>query len=159
MDSREDVNAGVVKQLNRLLAFELTSIDQYTSHSRQYEDMGLNKLYERINHEVDDERGHADLLIRRILFLGGQADMESREAHTIATDVPNMLANDLQLEHNNARTLREVINYCEDAGDFVTRDMLVGILQDTEEDHSYWLQQQLGLIDRLGLELYLQSQM
>ena len=62
---RRDNN--VVEQLNRLLAFELTSIDQYTSHSRQYEDMGLMKLYERINHGVG-ERGHADLLIRRILF-------------------------------------------------------------------------------------------
>lgn len=149
----------VVAQLNRLLAFELTSIDQYTSHSRQYEDMGLTKLYERINHEIDDERGHADLLIRRILFLEGQPDMQTREAHSIAHDVPTMLANDLKLEHNNARTLREVIQFCETAEDFVTRDMLVGILKDTEEDHAYWLRQQLGLIDRLGLELYLQSQM
>ncbi|WP_411358877.1 bacterioferritin [Pseudidiomarina salilacus] len=152
-------SAAVVEQLNRLLAFELTSIDQYTAHSRRYEDMGLEKLYERINHEVDDERGHADLLIRRMLFLGGRPQMDNREAHSIADDVPTMLRNDLELEHNNARTLREVINFCEEAGDFVTRDMLVGILKDTEEDHAYWLRQQLDLIDRLGLELYLQAQM
>jgi bacterioferritin len=152
-------SAAVVKQLNRLLAFELTSIDQYTAHSRRYEDMGLEKLYERINHEIDDERGHADLLIRRMLFLGGRPDMDNREAHTIADDVPTMLANDLELERNNAKTLREVIDFCEQAGDFVTRDMLVGILKDTEEDHAYWLRQQLELIDRLGLELYLQAQM
>ncbi len=152
-------SAAVVKQLNRLLAFELTSIDQYTAHSRRYEDMGLDKLYERINHEIDDERGHADLLIRRMLFLGGRPDMDNREAHTIADDVPTMLANDLELERNNAKTLREVIDFCEQAGDFVTRDMLVGILKDTEEDHAYWLRQQLELIDRLGLELYLQAQM
>lgn len=152
-------SAAVVKQLNRLLAFELTSIDQYTAHSRRYEDMGLEKLYERINHEVDDERGHADLLIRRMLFLGGRPDMDAREKHTIADDVPTMLANDLELERNNAKTLREVIDFCEQAGDFVTRDMLVGILKDTEEDHAYWLRQQLELIDRLGLELYLQAQM
>ncbi|RUO47663.1 bacterioferritin [Pseudidiomarina aquimaris] len=152
-------SAAVVKQLNRLLAFELTSIDQYTAHSRRYEDMGLDKLYERINHEIDDERGHADLLIRRMLFLGGRPDMDGREKHTIADDVPTMLANDLELERNNAKTLREVIDFCEQAGDFVTRDMLVGILRDTEEDHAYWLRQQLELIDRLGLELYLQAQM
>lgn len=152
-------NAKVVEQLNRLLAFELTSIDQYTSHSRQYEDMGLTKLYERINHEVDDERGHADLLIRRILFLGGQPQMDNREPHQIAHDVPTMLKNDLALEHNNARTLRDVINQCESLEDFVTRDMLVTILRDTEEDHAYWLRQQLGLIETLGLQLYLQSQM
>lgn len=154
-----DANASVIEQLNRLLAYELTSIDQYTSHSRQYEDMGLNKLYERINHEIDDERGHADLLIRRILFLGGEPDLKTREAHSIANDVPTMLKNDLALEHGNAKTLREVINFCEEQEDFVSRNMLVGILQDTEEDHAYWLRQQLGLIDRLGLELYLQSQM
>lgn len=148
----------IIEQLNRLLAFELTSIDQYTAHSREYEDMGFEKLYERINHEVDDERGHADLLIRRILFLGGKPNMNGREQHTIAHDVPTMLANDLQLEYNNAKTLREVITFCEQAGDFVSRDMLVGILKDTEEDHAYWLRQQLELIDKLGLKLYLQAQ-
>lgn len=146
--------SAVAAQLNRLLAFELTSIDQYTAHSRIYEDMGLNALYERINHEVDDERGHADLLIRRILFLGEQPNLEQREPHTIATDVPTMLANDLELEHNNAKTLREVIQFCEQQGDFVSRDMLVGILKDTEEDHAYWLRQQLRLIERLGLALF-----
>lgn len=149
----------VVEQLNRLLAFELTSIDQYTSHSRQYEDMGLMKLYERINHEIDDERSHADLLIRRILFLEGKPKMDNRETHTIGSDVREMLENDLKLEHNNAKTLREVIQYCEEVDDYVTREMLVGILKDTEEDHAYWLQIQLNLMDRLGEELYLQSMM
>lgn len=152
-------NQAVVEQLNKLLAFELTSIDQYTAHSRIYEDMGLDKLYERINHEVDDERGHADLLIRRILFLGGKPNMNGREPHTIANEVPTMLANDLELEYANARTLRSVIKFCERAGDFVTRDMLISILKDTEEDHAYWLRQQLELIEKLGLELYLQAQM
>ncbi len=147
----------VVEQLNRLLAFELTSIDQYTSHSRQYEDMGLMKLYERINHEIDDERGHADLLIRRILLLEGKPNMSNREPHTIGSDVREMLENDLQLEYNNARTLREVIQYCEEVRDYVTRDMLIGILRDTEEDHAYWLKIQLGLMDKLGEEIYLQS--
>ncbi|MBL4742557.1 bacterioferritin [Idiomarina aquatica] len=147
----------VVAQLNRLLAFELTSIDQYTSHSRQYEDFGLMKLYERINHEIDDERGHADLLIRRILFLEGEPDMTTREKHNIGHNVREMLENDLQLEYNNANTLREVIQYCEEVRDYVTRDMLIGILRDTEEDHAYWLRIQLGLMDKLGEEIYLQS--
>ncbi|RUO61875.1 bacterioferritin [Pseudidiomarina insulisalsae] len=152
-------NSEVVAQLNRLLAFELTSIDQYTAHSRRYEDMGLNKLYEHINLEIEHERAHADLLIRRMLFLGGRPDMDRRQEHSIADDVPTMLSNDLALERNNAKTLREVIDFCEGADDFVTRDMLVGILKDTEEDHAYWLRQQLELIDRIGLELYLQAQM
>ena len=147
----------VVAQLNRLLAFELTSIDQYTSHSRQYEDFGLMKLYERINHEIDDERGHADLLIRRSLFLEGEPDVTTREKHNIGHNVREMLENDLQLEYNNANTLREVIQYCEEVRDYVTRDMLIGILRDTEEDHAYWLRIQLGLMDKLGEEIYLQS--
>lgn len=149
----------VVKQLNRLLAFELTSIDQYTAHSQRYEDMGLSKLYERINHEVDDERGHAQMLIERILFLGGRPDMDNREPHQIRDDVPSMLQADLDLEHNNAKTLREVIKFCEAQKDYVTRDMLVSILKDTEEDHAYWLRKQLDLIDRIGSQLYLQAQM
>lgn len=149
----------IVEQLNRLLAFELTSIDQYTSHSLQYEDLGLMKLYERINHEIDDERGHADLLIRRILFLEGKPQMDKREPHNIGSTVREMLQNDLTLENNNAKTLREVIHYCEEADDYVTREMLVGILKDTEEDHAYWLRIQLGLMERLGEELYLQSMM
>ncbi|RUO79762.1 bacterioferritin [Idiomarina tyrosinivorans] len=149
----------VVTQLNRLLAFELTSIDQYTAHSRMYEDWGFEKLYQRINHEIDDERGHADLLIRRILFLEGKPDMKRREPLNIGDNVRAMLTNDLALERNNAKTLREVIDYCEQHGDFVSRDMLVRILRDTEEDHAYWLRIQLGLMDRLGEALYLQRQM
>ncbi|HAS22219.1 MAG TPA: bacterioferritin, partial [Idiomarina loihiensis] len=83
----------------------------------------------------------------------------NREPHTIGSDVREMLENDLQLEHNNAKTLREVIEYCEEVDDYVTREMLVGILKDTEEDHAYWLQIQLNLMDRLGEQLYLQSMM
>ena len=83
--------------------------------------------------------------------------MSNREPHTIGSDVREMLENDLQLEYNNARTLREVIQYCEEVRDYVTRDMLIGILRDTEEDHAYWLKIQLGLMDKLGEEIYLQS--
>ncbi len=151
-------NQAIVEQLNQLLAIELTSIDQYLAHSRIYEDQGLDKLYDRINHEVDDERSHADLLIRRILFLGGTPNLSQRIQHTIASDVPTMLRHDLAMEEGNARALRNAIKFCEQEGDFVTRDMLIGILKDTEEDHAYWLRQQLELIDKLGLALYLQAQ-
>ena len=151
-------NQSIGDQLNQLLAIELTSIDQYLAHSRIYEDQGLDKLYERISHEADDEREHADLLIRRILFLGGQPNLTQRIPHTIATDVPTMLKNDLAVEQGNAKALRQAIRFCEQEGDFVTRDMLISILKDTEEDHAYWLRQQLELIEKLGLELYLQAQ-
>ncbi|RUO36834.1 bacterioferritin [Aliidiomarina shirensis] len=149
----------VVNALNGLLAWELTSIDQYTAHSEQYEDWGFNKLFERISHEADDERGHAKLLIERILYLGGKPDLETRHALPDADNVAEMLAADLDLERQNATALKSAIELCEQQRDFVSRDMLVGILKDTEEDHAYWLRQQLGLIHRLGLEKYLQAMM
>ncbi|MFU8784422.1 bacterioferritin [Aliidiomarina sp.] len=149
----------VIKALNGLLSWELTSIDQYTSHSEQYADWGFQKLYQRINHEAEDERGHAKLLIERILVLGGRPNLESRHALPDADTVPEMLAADLQLERENATALRKAIQLCEQQRDFVSRNILVGILQDTEEDHAYWLEQQLGLIHRLSLERYLQAMM
>lgn len=149
----------VVNTLNGLLAWELTSIDQYTAHSEQYEDWGFSKLFERISHEADDERGHAKLLIERILYLGGKPDLETRHALPDADNVAEMLAADLELERKNATALKSAIELCEQQRDFVSRDMLVGILKDTEEDHAYWLRQQLGLIHRLGLERYLQAMM
>src|SRR5690606_18811530 len=95
------IDKDVVTHLNRLLSFELTSIEQYMEHSRRYEDLGLNKLYERINHEVDDERGHADLLIRRILFLESKPDMETRHELRLGKTVPQMIEGDLALEREN----------------------------------------------------------
>lgn len=149
----------VVNTLNGLLAWELTSIDQYTAHSEQYDDWGFRKLYERISHEADDERGHAKMLIERILMIGGRPDMESRHPLPDADTVPEMLAADLDLERQNAAALKKAITLCEQQRDFVSRDMLVGILKDTEEDHAHWLAQQLGLIHRIGLERYLQAMM
>ena len=150
----------VLKHLNDLLAGELTAIDQYFAHSRTYEDMGLEALYRRIEHEREDEVGHADRLIRRILFLEGTPDLTRREpAIRIGKDVPEMLRNDLELEYQVVRHLREVIAYCEQVRDYVTRELLVELLDDTEEDHAYWLETQLRLIDTVGLPNYLQSQM
>lgn len=149
----------ITSALNELLKWELTSIDQYTRNAAFYDDWGFTKLQERISHEADDERAHAQLLIDRIIFLGGKPDMNSRYEVTGETDVPAMLASDLTLELNNAKALKKNIALCEVERDFVSRQMLVQILKDTEEDHAYWLQQQLGLIDVLGLELYLQAQL
>lgn len=148
----------VIEELNRLLAGELAAIDQYWLHSRMYEDWGLKALYEQANHEIDEERDHADVLIRRILFLEGKPDVVSRDAVKIGQTVPEMLQNDLQVEYAVTKTLKEVIAYCESVNDYVTRDMLVPLLDDTEMDHSYWLEKQLGLIEKVGLQNYLQSQ-
>jgi bacterioferritin len=149
----------VINQLNKLLEGELTSIDQYFIHSRMYEDWGLTKLYERIGHEMQDETGHADKLIKRILFLEGVPDLSKRAGLNIGKDVPEMLKSDLQLELSIGAELKEAIEVCESEQDYQTREILEELLADTEEDHTYWLEQQIGLIGKIGLENYLQSQM
>ncbi|MDD5461776.1 MAG: bacterioferritin [Methylococcales bacterium] len=148
----------VIEQLNKLLAGELTAMDQYFIHSRMYDNWGFNKLYERINHEMQDETRHADALIKRILFLEGVPDLSRREPLAIGNQVPEMLKNDLELELKVIASLKEVIAYCESVKDYNTREILKSMLQDTEDDHTYWLEKQLGLINKIGIENYLQSQ-
>lgn len=148
----------IIDGLNELLGYELAAMDQYFIHSQMYLDWGLNKLYERINHEFDDERGHATKLIERMLFLEGTPDMQTRVGFKVGKDVPEMLESDLRVEYDVDAKLKEVIALAEREEDYVTRDMLMVLLDDTEMDHAYWLEQQLGLIKRLGLPNYLQSQ-
>jgi bacterioferritin len=152
-------NPKIIAALNELLAYELAAMDQYFIHSEMYADWGLNKLYERIAHEFDDEKGHAKKLIERILFLEGRPDMVKREPINIGQDVPAMLQSDLDVEYAVSKALKDSIALCEVEQDYVTRDMLVVLLDDTEQDHAYWLEQQLRLIKTVGLENYLQSQM
>lgn len=152
-------NNNIINALNGLLAFELAAMDQYFIHSEMYADWGLLKLHERIAHEFDDEKGHAKQLIERILFLEGRPDMITRDGLNIGVDAPSMLQNDLDVEYAVAAALKDTIALCETEKDFVTREMLETLLDDTERDHAFWLEQQLGLIKHIGLENYLQSQM
>ena len=152
-------NSEIIKQLNALLAFELAAMDQYFIHSRMYDDWGFKKLFERIDHEFDDEKGHASALIERILFLEGTPDMTTRTGLQIGKDVPEMLKSDLRVEYEVDKKLKEVMALCEKERDYVTRDMLQTLINDTEVDHAFWLEQQIGLIDKVGLSNYLQSQM
>ena len=152
-------NTKVIDRLNQLLAGELAARDQYFIHSRMYEDWGFGKLYERINHEMEEETEHADALIKRILFLEGTPNMVATQPLAIGTDVPSMLKNDLDLEYKVVAELKEVIAVCEKESDYQTREILEAMLKDTEEDHTLWLEQQLGLIEKVGLQNYLQSQM
>ncbi len=149
----------IIDALNNLLSYELAAMDQYFIHAQMYEDWGYSKLFERINHEFDDEKGHATKLIQRMLFLEGQPDMVTRTGYQLGTTVPDMLASDLRVEYEVAEQLRITISLCEKERDYVTRDMLLVLLDDTEMDHAHWLEQQLGLIKSLGLENYLQSQL
>ena len=148
----------VVDVLKSLLAGELAARDQYFIHSRMYADWGLNKLYERLNHEMEDETGHADQMIKRILFLEGIPDLNQQEQMNVGSTVPEMLQCDLDWECKTVGRLKAAITACEEESDYVTRDMLVKQLDDTESDHAHWLEQQLSLIDKTGLQNYLQSQ-
>jgi bacterioferritin len=149
----------VINTLNRLLANELTAMDQYFIHSEMYRDWGLSELHERIAHEFEDEKGHASKLIERILFLEGRPDLATREPLRVGQDVPEMLKNDLTVEYEVGAALKQAIALCEQESDYQSREILEGLLEDTEEDHTFWLEQQLGLIDKVGLQNYIQSKM
>lgn len=149
----------IIDALNRLLKNELTAMDQYFIHSRMYQDWGLNKLFERIDHEFDDEKQHAALLIERILFLEGTPDVSQRDPLMIGNDVPSMLENDLKVEYLVDTLLKDTIALCEQEQDYVTRNILKTLIDETEMDHAYWLERQLGLIKKIGLANYMQSQM
>lgn len=148
----------IIDALNTLLANELSAMDQYFIHSRMYKDWGLNKLFERIDHEVEDEKGHASLIIERILFLEGTPDMVTRDGLQVGKDVPSMLQNDLNVEYAVGALLKKTMALCEAQQDYVTRAMLQQLLDDTENDHAKWLEQQLRQIKMFGLQNYLQSQ-
>ncbi|GAB54983.1 bacterioferritin A [Glaciecola punicea ACAM 611] len=152
-------NQKVIDGLNSLLGYELAAMDQYFIHSQLYDDWGFTKLFERISHESEDEKGHATKLIERMIFLGGSPDMVTRTGLQIGNEVIDMLESDLRIEYDVAARLKEVMALCETEQDYVTRDMLLVLLDDTEMDHARWLEQQLGLIKRLGLPNYLQAQL
>jgi len=134
-------------------------MDQYLAHSKIYEDWGINKLHEKLAHEYEEELDHAKALIERILFLEGTPDTVSRDKVNVGSNVKEMLENDLAAEHVVAESLRNIIAVCEEERDYVTREILEKLLDDTEMDHIYWLEQHLGLIEKIGLQNYIQSQM
>ena len=149
----------IVDRLNELLSGELTAADQYLTHSRMYEDWGLGVLSERIKHESEEELEHADALIKRILFLDGTPDLSVRAGLKIGSTVAEMMANDLELEIGVARELKDAIQLAEAEKDFVTREILENMLKTTEEDHMYWLETQLELIGKIGIQNYMQSKL
>ena len=148
----------VVNTLNGLLAGELMAADQYLAHGEIYSDLGLVRLAGHTLHESDHEREHARAIIQRILFLEGEPDVASRLPMTIGKSVEDMLKNDLQIEYQVAGHLKKAVEICEANQDFVSRDMLVQQIEDTEMDHAYFLEKQIRLIELVGIENYLQSQ-
>ena len=149
-------DATVLKHLNRALGNELVAINQYFLHSRMFQDWGLNKLADKEYEESIDEMKHADQLVQRILFLEGLPNLQSLGKLFIGENTRGMLECDLQLEMVACPDLRAGIAYCESVQDYATRDLLNSILV-SEEEHVDWLESQLGLIDRVGIENYQQS--
>lgn len=150
-------NLDVIKCLNDLLGGELAARDQYFIHGLMYAEWGYSRLAEHIGHESDHEKLHAELIIRRVLMLDA-TPVSAPTAVKIGSDVVSMLKNDLEVEYEVQANLKAAIKLCEEKQDYVTRDMLVQQLIDTEEDHAHWLEQQLSLIEAMGLQNYLQSQ-
>ncbi len=151
-------DAKVIEYLNKVLVNELTAINQYFLHARMFRNWGLKKLDDYEYHESVDEMKHADKLINRILFLEGLPNLQQLNKLMIGEDVPEALKCDLQLEYQALPLLREAIAHCETVNDYTSRELFEDILE-SEEEHVDWLETQLGLIDRTGLQNYLQSQM
>ena len=147
----------VVECLKELLRGELSARDQYFIHSRRYADLGLMALFRRLDHEMQEETQHADALLRRILFLEGEPEMAPLP-FVPGRSVEEMLQKDLDTEYAVRARLQAAMALCERERDYVSRDLLLVQLRDTEEDHAHWLEQQLRLIGLLGLENYQQSQ-
>lgn len=151
-------DANILRLLNAQLTNELTAINQYFLHARMYRHWGFGKLGKKEYEESIGEMKHADRLIDRILMLDGLPNLQALHKLMIGESTPEMLECDLKLESAAQVTVKEGIAACEAAGDYVSREIFQGILEDTEE-HIEWLETQIDLINKIGLPNYLQSQM
>ena len=148
----------VIELLNTILGNELVAINQYFLHAKMYKDWGLQELAEHEYHESIDEMKHADALVERILFLEGIPNLQDLGKLMIGENTQEMLQCDLDLEHKAHADLKETVAYCESVGDYASRDLAASIL-DAEEGHIDWLETQLGLIEKVGRQNYLQTAM
>ncbi len=148
----------IIAHLNKVLYNELVAINQYFLHSRMLNDWGLKKLGHKEYHESIDEMKHADRLIERILFLEGLPNLQDLGRLRIGENTEEILQCDLALEMEAIPDLKKAIVDSEAAGDFISRDIFSDILE-SEEEHVDWLETQLGLIAKVGIQNYNQSQM
>jgi bacterioferritin len=146
----------VITYLNKALGNELVAINQYFLHSRMFKDWGLKELADYEYHESIDEMKHADKLIERILFLEGLPNLQDLGKLLIGENTKEILECDLSLELKAVPDLKDGIKYCESVSDYVTRELFAEILE-SEEEHVDWLETQLSLIDKVGIQNYQQS--
>jgi len=148
----------VIAYLNKALTNELTAINQYFLHARMLKSWGFEKLGQHEYMESIDEMKHADKLIDRILFLEGLPNLQHLNKLFIGENVEEIFKGDLKLEHQAHPDLKDAIAHCESIGDYGSRELFVAILE-SEEEHIDWLETQLELVQKLGLQNYLQSAM
>lgn len=148
----------VIEHLNKVLYNELTAINQYFLHARMLKDWGLLALGAHEYEESIDEMKHADQLIERILFLEGLPNLQNLGKLMIGENPKEIFECDLKLELNGHGDLKAAVAHCEEVGDYASRELFVSILE-SEEEHIDWLETQLSLIERLGLQTYLNSTM
>lgn len=153
----QPIDSGILAHLNLVLKNELTAINQYFLHAKMFEDWGLKRLASHEKHESIDEMNHADSLMERILFLEGLPNLQDLGKLYVGQSVKECLECDLKLEMEAMPVLHDAIEFSEKCGDYVSRHLFREIL-DSEEEHVDWLETQLDLITKVGIENYTQTQ-
>ena len=149
----------IIAKLGEILTDELTSANMYLYFSRRLADQGYGRLYARLAHEAEDEMRHAQMVVERIVLLGGEPNVLRRKDKATPQDAKGMLQASLDYEYEVSKTLNDAIALCDERKDAGSRQILDQLLRDTEEDHIDWLESQLFLIEQVGLERYLAQQM